>query len=297
VARISAAVLVVAVLASLVVLTVRAARGGGERSVVPIGPPGGASPATPAGTTTIPTTVAPTTAPTTAAPTTGARTTAPSTTVSRTTAASTSVAPTTTVARSTTVPSTAVASTTAVPTTTTPPTTAPPTSAPPATEAPTTPPPTTVPGTVAPAELPAATVIDAEEEPPDVQAALENARAIAAALADGDWAEARRLGPTDRSRTDAQLERGYGAVTDVTLLPARVTHRNGRTDLRLGLVAHEEHASGPATAVMCVHWRVNDASRAVQRISSVRLRLEDGIVDPATVADELRARCATYPLR
>lgn len=130
-----------------------------------------------------------------------------------------------------------------------------------------------------------------------VAAALENARAIAAALAAGDWAEARRLGPTDRTRSDAQLEAGYGPVTDVTLIPARVTNRGPRTDLRLGLVAHEAHDTGPATAVMCVHWSVNNSTHSVQRISSVRLRLEPGIVDPATVADELRATCATYPLR
>jgi hypothetical protein len=138
----------------------------------------------------------------------------------------------------------------------------------------------------APPEDTLAAVIGADDESPAAAAALENARAIAAALAAGDWAEARRLGPTDRSRTDAQLEAGYGPVTDVTLIPARVTDRGARIDLRLGLVAHEAHDTGPATAVMCVHWSVNPTTHSLQRISSVRLRLEPGLVDPATVADD-----------
>jgi hypothetical protein len=142
-----------------------------------------------------------------------------------------------------------------------------------------------------------AAVIAADDEPPAAQAALDDARSMAAALANGDWAAARQLGPSDRSRTDAQLEAGYGAVTDVTLVAARITDLGARTDLRLGLVAHEAHDSGPATAIMCVHWRVDDASHSLQRISSVRLRLEPGTVDPIQVADELRATCATYPLR
>ena len=169
--------------------------------------------------------------------------------------------------------------------------------------APTTPAPTApdsavdTPVVAPPPEDTLASVIGADDRSPAATTALENARAIAAALAAGDWAEARRLGPTDRSRTDAQLEAAYGPVTDVTLIPARVTDRGARIDLRLGLVAHEAHDSGPATAVMCVHWSVNPSTCSLQRISSVRLRLEPGLVDPATVADELRATCATYPLR
>ena len=138
----------------------------------------------------------------------------------------------------------------------------------------------------------------ADDQSPDVQAALENARAIAAALAAGDWAEARRLGPTDRSRTDAQLEAGYGAG-DRRDPPAGAGDpaHGGRTDLRLGLVAHEDHASGPATAVMCVHWRVDDAQprRAAHLVGAAAPRARHSSTRP-TVADELRATCATYPL-
>ena len=166
--------------------------------------------------------------------------------------------------------------------------------APPTTTTPSPPPTTAV---VAPVTVPAATVLVGTDESPEVQVALEHARAIAAALATGDWATARQLGPTDRRRSDAQLQAGYGAVTDVTLVPAKITRSRGRTDLRLGLVAHEDHPSGPATAVMCVHWRVDDRTGEVQRISSARLRLEPGTLDPADLADELRATCATYPLR
>jgi hypothetical protein len=144
---------------------------------------------------------------------------------------------------------------------------------------------------------PSAAVVNAAEETPETVAALENARVLAGALVDGDWALARQLGPTDRRRTDAQLEAGYGPATDITLMPARVARSGQWIDLRLGLVAHEEHDSGPATAVMCVHWRVNESTRSVERISSVRLRLEQGLLDPSVLVDELTTTCASYPLR
>jgi hypothetical protein len=140
-------------------------------------------------------------------------------------------------------------------------------------------------------------VLAAAEESPETLAALENARLLAAALAAGDWATARQLGPTDRTRTDAQLETAYGAATDTTLVPARIVRSGQWTDLRLGLVAHEAHATGPATAVMCVHWRVNETTRAVERISSVRLRLEQGTLDPSLLVEELSSTCATYAMR
>jgi hypothetical protein len=128
------------------------------------------------------------------------------------------------------------------------------------------------------------------------EAALATARDVAGALADGDWSVIHRLSPTD-TRTDAEFEAAYGAVRDVTIVPARVVRSSVGADLRLGLVAHEEHESGPATAVMCVHWRVNQAAGTVDRVSSARLRLEPGWTDPASLADELRRVCATYPLR
>ena len=255
--RAAQVLLVLMVVAALVVLAVQLRRDGPEEDVVPVR--GGAASAA--------------SAPTTAA-------LAPSTTAPPSTTATTARATTTTSPTTTTVPAT---TTTTVPATTT--TTAP------------APAPTTAAPAVTPPDVPAASVLLSEELAPDALGAVEDARAIAAALAEGDWAEARRLGPTDRARTDAQLERGYGAATDITLVPARIVDNGARTDLRLGLVTHEEHPTGPATAVMCAHWQVDDASRQVHRISSVRLRLEPGLIDPVTVADELRATCATVRLR
>jgi hypothetical protein len=116
------------------------------------------------------------------------------------------------------------------------------------------------------------------------------------ALAKGDWVAARALDPADR-RSNRQLQTAYGAVTDATLIPARVRRSGNTVDMRLGLVAHEDHPSGPQTAVMCVHWRANLATKTVHRISSARLRLLPGRLDPQMFADELKQVCATYPLR
>jgi hypothetical protein len=126
--------------------------------------------------------------------------------------------------------------------------------------------------------------------------ALTAAQAVSAALAAGDWSAVRRLSP-DEGRTDAQLQEAYGAVTDVAIVPARIERSNGVVDLRLGLVAHEDDPGGPATALLCAHWKVDQAAGTVDRISSVRLRLEPGRIDPMTVAPELARTCATYPLR
>ncbi len=248
---------VVAVVAALIVVVALAVRDDGESSDVPAGP--SAETSAPGGRpATLPTTVAPSTVPSEPPPT-----TSPS--------------------RSTVAPA---ASTT------------------PATAPSSAPGPTTAPGsvpatatTVPASPAPGAFVVASDDVTPEAAAALENARVLATALAAGDWAAARQLGPTDRRRTDAQLETAYGPVTDVTLMPARVVRSGQWIDLRLGLVAHEDHESGPATAVMCVHWRVDETTRAVERISSVRLRLEQGTLDPSVLVDELTARCATYPLR
>jgi hypothetical protein len=131
---------------------------------------------------------------------------------------------------------------------------------------------------------------------PADEPALSAARSVAAALADGDWAAVRRLSP-DEGRTDTQLQVAYGALTDVAIVPARISRSGGDFDMRLGLVAHEDDPGGPATALLCAHWRFDPNTRAVDRVSSVRLRLEPGRLDPATVAHELARTCATYPLR
>jgi hypothetical protein len=138
-------------------------------------------------------------------------------------------------------------------------------------------------------------VIDGPTDPATARA-VESARAITGALASGNWAAARALDPADR-RTNRQLQAAYGAVTDATLIPAKERRSGNTVDLRLGLVAHEDDPSGPQTAVMCVHWRANLATETVHRISSARLRLLPGRLDPQTFATELKQVCANYPLR
>jgi hypothetical protein len=212
--------------------------------------------------------------------------------------ATSAVAVTTTVVAGTSAPTTA-ASTTGAPSTSAPATTPAPTTAAPTTAAPTTEAPTTPPTTAAPTSstvAASASIVPGVGTTPDDEAALTGARTVAAALADGDWAAIRRLDP-DEGRTDAQLETAYGPLTDVAIVPARITRANGQVDLRLGLVAHEDDPGGPATALLCAHWQYDPATRTVDRVSSVRLQLQPGHLDPATVAPDLARTCASYPLR
>jgi len=197
-------------------------------------------------------------------------------------------AATTTTVRAATSATTTTSATTAAPTTATP-TTALPTS-----EALSTPPPTPAPpsSTVAAS----ASIVPGVGTTPDDEAALTGARTVAAALADGDWAAVRRLDP-DEGRTDAQLETAYGPLTDVAIVPARITRAHGLVDMRLGLVAHEDDPGGPATALLCAHWNYDPATQTVDRVSSTRLQLQPGRLDPASVAPDLARTCATYPLR
>ena len=174
------------------------------------------------------------------------------------------------------------------------PTTVAPTTVAPTTETPSSPPPTPAPtsSTVAAS----ASIVPGVGTTPDDEAALTGARTVAAALADGDWAAVRRLDPNE-GRTDAQLETAYGPLTDVAIVPARITRANGQVDMRLGLVAHENDPGGPATALLCAHWNYDPATHTVDRVSSTRLQLQPGRLDPTTVAPDLARTCATYPLR
>jgi hypothetical protein len=120
---------------------------------------------------------------------------------------------------------------------------------------------------------------------------------MATALADGDWAEVRRLSPTD-TRTVSELERDYAGLDSSTIVPARErTLSSGLVDLRLGLVAHESRATGPQTSLFCVHWIVDPVAGTVQRLDAARLRTVGGTVPPAQVAPELAVTCANIALR
>src|SRR5262249_29380355 len=101
----------------------------------------------------------------------------------------------------------------------------------------------------------------------------------------------------DEGRTDAQLETAYGPLTDVAIVPARVTRANGLVDMRLGLVAHEDDPGGPATALLCAHWNYDPTSHTVDRVSSTRFQSHPAAPDPATWASAPARPCATYPLR
>jgi hypothetical protein len=162
---------------------------------------------------------------------------------------------------------------------------------------------TTVPGGVPiapPATAPGATTgpaPPAQSLPPLTTRSLRLAQGMATALADGDWAEVRRMSPTD-TRTVAALERDYAGLESSTIVPAReATLSSGLVDLRLGLVAHESRDTGPQTSLFCVHWIVDPLAGTVQRLDAVRLRTVGGTIPPAQVAAELATTCATIELR
>jgi hypothetical protein len=113
------------------------------------------------------------------------------------------------------------------------------------------------------------------------------------ALAAGRWDEARALNP-GRGESDEFLEQTYGAIVGATIIPATTQPRgDGRVDLRIGVVSHEQQPTGAQSVLLCALWRVDVDSGTITRIDFTRLRVEPGFVDPAARADELRTTCAT----
>ena len=148
-----------------------------------------------------------------------------------------------------------------------------------------------------PATSPGSAPAPVQTVPPLTSAALRTAQGMATALADGDWAEVRRLSPTD-TRSVAELERDYAGLDSSTIVPAReTTLSSGLVDLRLGLVAHESRATGPQTSLFCVHWIVDPKAGTVQRLDAARLRTIGGTVPAAQVARSSAATCASIALR
>jgi hypothetical protein len=173
---------------------------------------------------------------------------------------------------------------------------------PPSTAATTAAPPTTAPtatstATVATsAPTTAAPVTGTSTTSPDTStSAVATAQALLDALADGRWNDARVLNP-GRNETDAFLQSQYGPLEQATIVPAKITPVSaGRFDLRFGIVAHEAQPTGQQTVLMCSHWQVDVATKTVQRISSVRLRVEGGYVQPGPVTAELSSTCQSVP--
>ena len=125
---------------------------------------------------------------------------------------------------------------------------------------------------------------------------MATAQALADALADGRWNDARILNPGG-DQSDAFLQTMYGPIEEATLVPAAVAPlRDDRYDLRVGIVAHENQPTGHQTVLMCSHWQVDLDTKTVLRIASARLRVEGGYADPSSRASELSAACASIPL-
>ncbi len=127
--------------------------------------------------------------------------------------------------------------------------------------------------------------------------AVATAQAFLNALADGRWNDARVLNP-GRNESDALLQTEYGPLENATVVPARLTPEGaGRYDIRFGIVSHENQPTGHQTVLMCSHWQVDVPDHTIVRISSARLRVEGGYVDPVARAKELSATCASLALK
>ncbi len=160
-----------------------------------------------------------------------------------------------------------------------------------------------VPATSTPARAPATTAAPTASAPAASAPAVDDvvvdeeatatAQGLADALSAGDWAVARRLNPALATMSDAELQRGYGDLADSTVVPVRSDDAgDGRVDLRLGLVAHQQSGANRQTTLYCVTWRIDPAAGTVNPASSAQvLATLTAWVDPGAVTAQIRSSC------
>jgi hypothetical protein len=122
------------------------------------------------------------------------------------------------------------------------------------------------------------------------------AQQFASALAAGDWARARTLGPSS-STSDANYRAQYGNLDASTVVPVRATALSvTKYALRIGLVAHETNNGVKQTSLYCAHWDVDTAAGTVTQVDGTRVRTENGTKAAASLTAELTTVCATAAL-
>jgi hypothetical protein len=101
----------------------------------------------------------------------------------------------------------------------------------------------------------------------DVAPSLAVAQQLADALANDDWATARRIDTDKADSSDSQYAAGYGALdrASLMLLDARTEGRGQR--LLLVSVANEQ--SGAQTSLYCLEWSVDPAAGTVRQHGGV----------------------------
>ena len=124
------------------------------------------------------------------------------------------------------------------------------------------------------------------------QQALELAQSLSTALATKDWSRVREI-TANRTPTDAQFEAGYGTLTRVDVVPAKIDKLTESTyDVFAGVV-QVKNANGSITSTLyCNKYSVDLLAKTVNKIRATEpLRSVAGAVSVDTVSDELASTC------
>ena len=124
------------------------------------------------------------------------------------------------------------------------------------------------------------------------QQALELAQSLSTALATKDWSRVREI-TANRTPTDAQFEAGYGTLTRVDVVPAKIDKLTESTyDVFAGVV-QVKNANGSITSTLyCNKYSVDLLAKTVNKIRATEpLRSVAGAVSVDTVSDELASAC------
>lgn len=116
---------------------------------------------------------------------------------------------------------------------------------------------------------------------------------LATALAHHDWNGARAAMPS-LNQTDAQLQAGYGALHESTVIVT--SEFDDAYEVDGAYLAWEQLSSGAKqTSVYCVHWEVDSTSQQVasqESTGTAHTAEWTGWVDPATVAAQVQSLCS-----
>ena len=124
------------------------------------------------------------------------------------------------------------------------------------------------------------------------QQALELAQSLSTALATKDWSRVREI-TANRTPTDAQFEAGYGTLTRVDVVPAKIDKLTESTyDVFAGVV-QVKNANGTITSTLyCNKYSVDLLAKTVNKIRATEpLRSVAGAVSVDSVSDELASTC------
>ena len=124
------------------------------------------------------------------------------------------------------------------------------------------------------------------------QQALELAQSLSTALATKDWSRVREI-TANKTLTDAQFEAGYGTLTRVDVVPAKIDKLTESTyDVFAGVVQVKDANGSITSTLYCNKYSVDLLAKTVTRIRATEpLRSATGAVSVTSVTDELASTC------